>query len=88
MLAVAKKSDLRPGQTRRAFQRTMFNIHFKCSMNCSFSLAALAKRDKHFKEHFAMKRRQRRSKLIKYADSHDFAGFMREIGMECGNDEN
>ena len=49
--------------------------------------AALTKRDEHFNEHFAMKRRQR-SKQIRYADSHDFAGFMGKIGMEHGNDEN
>ena len=66
----------------------MFNIHLKCSMNCSLRLAALGKSDEHFNENFAMKRRQRRSMQIKYADSHDFAGFMRKIGMELGNDEN
>ena len=66
----------------------MFNIHFKRSMKFSLRLAALAKRDEHCNEHFAMKRRQRRSKQIKYADSHDFAGFMGKIGMEYGNDEN
>ena len=65
----------------------MFKIHFKCSMNCSLRLVTLAKRDEYFKEHFAMKRCQRRSKQIKYADSHEFAGFMRKIGMERGNDE-
>ena len=57
-------------------------------MNCSLHLAALAKRDDQFNEQFAMKWRQRRSKEITYADSHDFAGVMREIGMEHGNDEN
>ena len=36
-----------------------------------------------------MKRRQRSSKQIEYADSHDFAGFMRKIGIEHGgNGEN
>ena len=66
----------------------MFNMHFKCSMNCWLRLAALAKDNEHFDEHLAMKRRQRRSKQIKYADSHDFARFMRKVGMEYGNDEN
>ena len=66
----------------------MFNIHFKCSMNCSLCLVTLAKRDEHFNEHFAMKICQRRSKQIKYADNHELAGFMRKIGMERGNDEN
>ena len=33
-------------------------------MNCSLRLAALAKCYEHFNEHFAMKRRQRRSKQL------------------------
>ena len=37
---------------------------------------------------FAMKRCQRRSMQLKYADSLDFAGFIRKIEMEHGNDEN
>ena len=57
-------------------------------MSFSLRLAALAKCDEHFNEHFAMKRRQRRSKQIKYADSHDFAEFMIKLGMEHGNDVN
>ena len=44
--------------------------------------------DEHFNEHFAMIRCQPRSKQLKYADSHGFAGFMRKIRMEHGNAEN
>ena len=77
-----------PGQKQRTIQRTMFNIHFKCWMNCSSRSANLAKRDEHFNGHFAMKRRQRRSKQIKYAHSYGFAGFMRKIGMKHGNGGN
>ena len=80
--------SLSPSQTRRTIRRAMFNIHSKCSMNCSSRLATLAKRDEHFNEHFAMKRPQRRSKQIKYAHLYAFAGFMRKIGIEHGNDEN
>ena len=54
----------------------------KCSMNCSSRLATLAKLDEHFNKHFAMKRRQRRSKQIKYAHSFGFAGFMRKMEMK------
>ena len=84
-----------PGQTRwhistKMFNISakMFNIYFKCSMNCSLPLAALTKRHEHFNEHFVMKRCQRRSKQIKYADSHDFAGFIRKIGVGHWNHEN
>ena len=58
---------------------------------CCFILSAndrLAKRNEHFNEQSAMKRRQRRSKQIKYAHSCGFVGFMRKIGIEHGNDEN
>ena len=69
-------------------QLKMFSIHFKCLMNCSSRLATLTKRDEHFNEHCAMKRRQRRSKKLQHAHSYGFAGFMRKIGIEHGNDEN
>jgi len=65
----------------------MFNINSKFSMHCISRLAVLAKCDELFSEHFAMKRCQRKCKKLKHADSHDFAGFMRKIGMKYGNDE-
>ena len=63
----------------------MLSIYSKCSINFSSRLATLAKRDEHFNEH--LKRRQRRSKQIKYALSHGSVGFMRKIGIAHGNDE-
>ena len=44
-----------------------------------FDESALAKRDEYSNERFTMKRRQRRSKEIKNADSRDFPGIMRKI---------
>ena len=67
---VCESDWYRSSLSRKAKRDEQFNeqcsTHFKCSMNCSLRLAALAKRDEHFHEHFAMKRRQRRSKQIKY----------------------
>ena len=66
----------------------MFNIHFKRLMNCLSHLTTLAKHDKHFNKHFAMKRHQCREKQIKYTHLYGFAGFVRKIGIEHGSDEN
>ena len=69
------------GQTQRAFAGHSLLIFNELFVGFDHS-------DEHFNENFAMKKHQRRSKQIKYASSHGFAGFMRKIGMEHGNNKN